>query len=854
VNPRRLPPGAAWAVLLLAAFFDGRAAPPPGAASAVVAPAPASAPTPASSPAPVAAAAPVPASTPAPAAPTPPAKPAASQPGTRPPPRLTCVATAADPDRCGPLTLARDPVTLPHASLGRPYARAIRAEGGLPPYEFELVQGNLPAGLMLDVNGRILGTPDEAGSARFRVRVIDAAGDFASQAYRLTVFAPSARPAAKQASAAASTPTKALSQVEVSHAGPPAHATPAARVYQLELAQLDALKAAIKAAPEPPAPAASDAEPAADETPPEPPAAAASAPTPPAPTSLVWSDAQHTQLEALLQPVFGVEYPTQSLFEAAVEAQVCAQAWQLIVHEAQRLKQQPPSAAEFAAQCPPPAQPAAPVAKALAPTAAADAVSWRSLPGWLMPAELRPWLVEAAARDQPLLPTKPLPWAATPSCDCAAPRLSQPLYAIYPGWFAQGPQPQEVDFSLINRATFFALPLGDDAALNQVAGWNEAQTEFIRTALAHETRVDFGVYRADWKFLATEPAAARDALVKQLTTQAPERTRELLDTPLPGLASKAKAWLPGFGQVQRMGDGVTVFFDRLPDAAREPLLAARFADFLPRFVKGLAQAMATNRERHYAINLVMTDRQIADRNGPFDVGRLFDLLKAVEDPDMAEGRIVETSGDYRRNSNVELRFLVLLAEPTTQSKKTLRATIEASPGLYGGDRRIFLRSVVPLLLLPQASAEQYRDDLVYVQDNFGGAGFWPVPLIGQQFSAEQQKALRNTFGPPPGIGVSDALCGIVCPNRWLFRLAFELLLLAGAACWLALQLNCEWRARYGRYALLGAIPPVLVGAALLQCDPALEGLRQGNAQLIALIAIPLVAALWALLKRKEEKP
>lgn len=840
MNPRRASSGFAWAVLLAAAFFDGRAAAPPVAASAA-----------ASAPAPAPAPAPVPASTPAAAAPAPPVQPAASQPGARPPSRLTCVATDADPDRCGPLTLERDPVTLPHASLGRPYARAVRAEGGLPPYEFELAQGNLPGGLMLDVNGRIVGTPDQAGSARFRVRVVDAAGDFASQAYRLTVFAPSARPAAKPASAAASAPAKALSQVEVRHAGPPAHAVPSARVYQLEPAQLDALKTAIKATPEPAAAAASDAELGTEDPPAEPPAATASAPTPPAPAGLAWSDAQHTQLHALLQPVFAVEYPTQSLFEAAVEAQVCAQAWQLIVHEAQRLKQQPPNAAEFAAQCPPPAQPAAPAAKAPAP--AADAVSWRSLPSWLMPAELRPWLVEAAARDQPLLPTKPLPWAAPPSCDCAAPRLSQPLYAIYPGWFAQGPQPQEVDFSLINRATFFALPLGDDAAINEVAGWDEAQTRFIRTALAHETRMDFGVVRADWKFLATEPAAARDALVQQLTTQAPVRIHELLDTPLPGLTSKAKAWLPGFGQVQRMGDGVTVFFDRLPDAAREPLLAARFADFHTRFVKGLAQAMGQNRERHYAINLVMTDRQIADRNGPFDVGRLFELLKAVEDPDMAEGRIVETSGDYRRNSNVELRFLVLLTEPTTQSKKTLRATIEASPGLFGGDRRIFLRSVVPLLLLPQASAEQYRDDLVYVQDNFGGAGFWPVPLMGQQFNAEQQKALRNTFGPPPGIGVSDALCGIVCPNRWLFRLAFELLL-TGAACWLALQLNCEWRARYGRYALLAAIPPVLVGVALLQCDPALERLRQGNAQLIALIVIPLLAALWALLRRKEEKP
>ena len=784
------------------------------------------------------------------------------------PPRPACIANAADPDRCGPLTLERDPVSLPNAGLGRPYARVLRAEGGLAPYTFDLVQGSLPNGLVLDVHGRIAGTPLQAGVSRLRVRVTDGASGVASQTFSLRVSALAA-PAAKPASAAASSVIAKLSQVDLDQAGPPAHAAPTARVYQLDAAQLDALKAAIK-----PADAASGAAPDDAVAAPEP-AAAASAPAPsplpPPPDDLAWSDAQQAQLEALLRPVFGVEYPTQSLFEAAVDAQVCAQAWQLIVHEAQRLKQQPPSQAEFAPLCltpaapaiagngarqPAPASSAAPLGAApkASTTGMAQPVSWRDLPAWLMPPGLRAWLAEAAARDRPLMPTKPLPWTPVPSCNCAAPRLEQPLYGVYPSWLADGQVPQQLDFSLANRITYFALPLGDEQALNEVVVWDEAHTAFIRAAQAHETRVDFGVYRSDWSFLATEPAAARSALVRELTTQVPRRIRELLDTPLPGLASRAKAWLPGFAQVQRMGDGVTVFFDRLPDAGREPELAARFADFYPNFVKGLAQAMVQNPDRRYAINLVMTDQQVADRSGPFDTARLFDLLKAVEVPDIIDGRIVETNGDYKRHSNIELRFLVLLTEPTTDGKKKLRATIEASPGLHGGDRRIFLRSVVPLLLLPQASADQYRDDLVYVQDNFGGLGFWPAPLIGQQFDANQQKALRNTFGPPTGAGVGDALCSVVCPNRWLFRLAFELLLLVGVVCWLLLQWNCEWRARYGRYALLGAIPPLLVGAALLQCDPALEALRKGNAQLIALVAIPLVAALWALLKRKEDKP
>jgi hypothetical protein len=161
---------------------------------------------------------------------------------------------------------------------------------------------------------------------------------------------------------------------------------------------------------------------------------------------------------------------------------------------------------------------------------------------------------------------------------------------------------------------------------------------------------------------------------------------------------------------------------------------------------------------------------------------------------------------------------------------------------------------VPLLLLPQDSLQHYRDDLIYVQDNFGGVGFWPAPLMGPQFNTQQAQALRTTFGPDPGSGISEALCSIVCPNRWLFRLAFELLLVIGVVCWILLQWRCEWRDRYGRYALLGTIPPLLVGAALVQCDPALEALRKSNAALVALLLVPLIAAIWVLLKRKEDKP
>ncbi|MGM9512975.1 hypothetical protein ACS5PK_01850 [Roseateles sp. DB2] len=775
-------------------------------------------------------------------------------------PRPACV----DPD---PLSLERRPESLPNGVVGVRYQRGIRAEGGQPPYVFKLAEGSLPDGLRLDPGGLLDEVPTKAGLYRFRLSVADGAGRVASQSYLLRIL-PVRKPEAPASGASSPSPSPAprLSKLDLRELGKNGGRTPTAIVYQLQPAQLDAL-APLTKPPEPADPAASAAgsEPSATEP---------ALPTPPPPLGMPWSEDQQKQLQQWLEPLMGVEYPSRHLFLAAVDALACAQTRQLVTAEAQRLKQQAPSSQELAAACPPQqaaagasAPPGTKAAKAAAGAAsAASAAStaggglpasashlgWRELPAWLLPQALRPWLADAAARERDLTPAQALQWTATPDCHCANARARQMIYAIAPNWLAPNP-PQGMDFSLIHRITPFALPFSQDLGVDRPESWTPAQIAFIETARRFDTRVDFGIYRRDWRFLATEPALARESLLERFSTQIPRHARELLDMPLPGWQARAKAALPGFGEVQRMGDGLTVYFDQLPDPAKDKVLAERFAEFYPRFIRGLGAALAENRSRRYAINLMLNDVQLKQA-GPFEVARLFELLKAVEDPEMADGRIVETNADYKRNSNVQLRFLVLLSEPSSDSKKQLRSTIEASPALKGGDRRIFLRSVVPVLVLPQLDTQQYQDDLVYVQDNFDGIGFWPSPLADSLIKPQQRETLRRVFVGDPGLGISDAICGFVCPNRWLLRLVFDLLILAGILTWVAFQWNCEWRAKYGRLALLAGIPPVVLGAGLLECDPVLAGIRNSNAQLLTLIAIPVIAALVALLKRKVEKP
>jgi len=65
------------------------------------------------------------------------------------------------------------PTNLPMAEEGYAYETGLQAAGGLAPYAWMIVEGDLPAGLDLFADGRIAGVPQEVGSFPFVVRVFD---------------------------------------------------------------------------------------------------------------------------------------------------------------------------------------------------------------------------------------------------------------------------------------------------------------------------------------------------------------------------------------------------------------------------------------------------------------------------------------------------------------------------------------------------------------------------------------------------------------------------------------------------------------------------------------------------------
>lgn len=83
--------------------------------------------------------------------------------------------------------------SLPGATAGSAYSQALEAAGGIPPYQWTIVKGALPAGLALNASSGIIGgTPTAAGNFTITVQVADATSASASQVFTVAVALPPA--------------------------------------------------------------------------------------------------------------------------------------------------------------------------------------------------------------------------------------------------------------------------------------------------------------------------------------------------------------------------------------------------------------------------------------------------------------------------------------------------------------------------------------------------------------------------------------------------------------------------------------------------------------------------------------
>jgi hypothetical protein len=290
-----------------------------------------------------------------------------------------------------------------------------------------------------------------------------------------------------------------------------------------------------------------------------------------------------------------------------------------------------------------------------------------------------------------------------------------------------------------------------------------------------------------------------------------------------------------------MGDGVTLYFSGYPQDADA-------VDAFDGFILALRDKLKSQ-GRKYSVNVMFRSAELG--KGIYEYPWLLSLVDNVEGND----------------KELDALFLVLLQEPTTYDKKMLRLNIEN--GLHGKDRMKLLRNVAMVLTYDGRNESQLLDDVIYAKDSFGGIGFWTQPVApgdavvaaDGSFTVIGNVLGENYMNTVNGATVlKPAACQLVCPNRWAFRIAWDIFLLLLLASIPLYVLACDWRNLFNKHFLhfLGGVvaPFLLLTFSLLFCDPAWEKISKGNGLLILVIAVVLAYIVWNYYdkKRKADLP
>jgi len=780
-------------------------------------------------------------------------------------PAETCM---GDPD---PLAFEKTAVTnLPAATVHVAYAYRFQATGGEPPYVFSEVGKGLPEGLSLDANGNVRGTTAQRGRRTFTVELRDRWGQGVRQQFAVNVIGPrtpSSRPAA------ASTPAAipAIQSVPIVATQTPLRSGTQINTWRLTEAVLEKITppAPPEPAADPPTDGSSDAAQLTS-------SAAATFPDPDGLDEL--SEPGAAQLTTLLRPLVNVDYPTRALFRAALDARVCAYAAALTTKVALDTRQTAPDPGQWQAGCATAWQRQSPKTP---PQLSEAPVRWQDLPATLMPTRVRTWLIEQAMQSHDAATTTPPPWSGT-GCNCLVAPTSGAVYGYVPNW-SDPEHGQKLDFSLFERLMGYAQPFDDDGNVTPLRP-DAAQLDFLRAVHRYGSKLDVTIYRKDWQFLLQLPEDRRRRVADQVAQQA----MRMIDVPLSQYERRWEDRIPGLASGSHMGDGITLFFDQVPMAG--DLRFAAFDDFRHRLIQALITAMRKGK-RHYTLNLMFpagdlvpalrgvdetalpvqpkapvptSDKKAAaPASAPapqpvaaaWTFNRLLDYLVQAEDPLYQDGRIVANTNGYHSRTNVTVRYIVALPEPTTYSKKTLREAVETTPDLAGTNRAIIVRRIVPMVSVGSAELRQTSDDMAYFNDNFGGVALWPQPVADAATSQLVETTVRSTI--LAGERSEDAVCNLVCDGRWALRALFWVFLGIALVSFALFVFSCRVRALgrpYQLYLALAGIVPLVIGGLLLRCDPDLASTDFSNRLLFAVLAVVILTLLVPLLKPRVQQP
>jgi hypothetical protein len=367
--------------------------------------------------------------------------------------------------------------------------------------------------------------------------------------------------------------------------------------------------------------------------------------------------------------------------------------------------------------------------------------------------------------------------------------------------------------------------------------------QFVKTAWKYRTKLDLVVYTNAWDVWSdAEISKAAQSVVDTMGLKMPA-----------GIGGWLKNFVPFTEKTHAsMGDGVTVYFADYSNTKK-----AEKRENIAKFIETLHQLLEKKQpDADLNIMLRVDLKAFAGETGKTGQG-IFEPLQTA---------LLAGKDDVQKNY-VDL-ILVLLDEPTTDTKKQLRSAIEGQ--FKGENRRIIERKIVPIISSAmgedektQGKFEQFKDDLIYFEDNFKGVGLWPLPLTQNPDAKKVNKLLITWFKKEVDDGSTNEdfmarmaanylpqICNYVCPHRWLFRIAFDVLILLLLLLWVLSYMICGLRKRISDkpWPVIGVvIVTTLIFSASLVCDPYWK--QRADEVMIGLVVVAVVYALWRYIRK-----
>lgn len=441
----------------------------------------------------------------------------------------------------------------------------------------------------------------------------------------------------------------------------------------------------------------------------------------------------------------------------------------------------------------------------------------------------------------------PIHWNGE-GCGCVLDQLSGTVYGFYPFWSNDREKEQIVNFSVLSRVAYYGLTFDEKGMIrhanNGINGASSiganipsivAQNDFVQVARKHNSKVDWVIHndKRYWDTWKTYTSTAKADTLEALT----DNIVNLLTSQLNDKLSKTKRYMTFGLSSSTPGDGVTLYFNGYPEDLESIDL---FNSFFKKLRKKLDEAGGEN-----FVNIMI--QQTALDKGIYRYDNLFDLIRGANPA-------IGNSSQSKRNPqyNLTSKVIVLINEPTADSKKILRFDIESS-GLLDVHSGLLLKNIIPVIGFDGKNWEQLQNDLDYFKDNFGGVGFWPLDIIksteiesSDMARCSDIKAIDGCLvrhfqevnhGQPDSLGKPDSwLDKFVCENRWYFYVSLILFLAICLFIICSFVGSCYLRKKIEKYLILcffiSVIPAFVLVLLLLKYDPVFEPWTRDNWLLI----------------------